>query len=73
MHMFATYFQEKKPSILKMSLGTVGFGQQSGRWQSATEQMTEKDLSQWSTLFFCIISIIYDICYVILMCIHHQY
>lgn len=47
MYVFATYIQEKKSSILKMSIGIMGFGQQSGHWQSATEQMTEKDLFLW--------------------------
>lgn len=51
MYVFATFMQgsteEKKPPILKIPLGMMGFGQQSGHWQSATEQMVEKELSQW--------------------------
>lgn len=46
MYVYATFIQEKKLSKLKISLRTMGFGQQSGHWQSATEQMTEKELSQ---------------------------
>ena len=50
MYVLATSIQgctEKKLSILQMSLGMMGFGQQSGLWQSATKQITiEKELSK---------------------------
>lgn len=72
MYVYATFIQEKKPSKLKISLRTMVFGHQSGHWQSATEQMTEKELSQRQTLFSCIISIICATCYMILMRIYHQ-
>ena len=55
MYVFATSIQEcaeeKKLSMLQMSLGIMGFGQQSGLWQSAAKRVTMKNSPKGSLYF----------------------